>query len=115
MAKKMCTFAKKVEIEIEGKKYNLSLDFGTAVDYQLATGEDIMKGFEKLGKSDIVTLCNLLAVMLKDKETDEPVGIKFVKKINIMESLEFLTEKILETMGMSVMHTDEEKINKEKK
>jgi hypothetical protein len=114
--KKMCTFAKPVEIEIDGKLYDLTLDFGTAVDYQLNTGEDIMKAFEKLAKSDIVALCNLLGVMLKDKKTQEPVGVKFVKRINIMESLDYLTDKVLEVMGMSVLPADEEsKKNKGKK
>lgn len=114
--KKMCTFAKPVEIEIDGKSYDLTLDFGTAVDYQLNTGEDIMKAFEKLAKSDIVALCNLLGVMLKDKKTQEPVGVKFVKRINIMESLDYLTDKVLEVMGMSVLPADEEsKKNKGKK
>lgn len=115
--KKMCTFAKPVEIEIDGKLYDLTLDFGTAVDYQLNTGEDIMKAFEKLAKSDIVALCNLLGVMLKDKKTQEPVGVKFVKRINIMESLDYLTDKVLEVMGMSVLPADEEskKNNKGKK
>ena len=113
--KKMCTFAKPVEIEIDGEKYDLTLDFGTAVDYQLNTGEDIMKAFEKLANSDIIALCNLLAVMLKDKETEEPVGVKFVKRINIMESLDYLTDKVLEVMGMSVMPADEESKKKKGK
>ena len=106
--KKMCTFAKPVEINIDGKDYILTMDFGTAVDYQLNTGKDIMKAFEELADSNIVALCNLLAVMLKDRETEEPVGVKFVKKIDIMESLDYLTDKVLEVMGMSVMPADEE-------
>lgn len=111
--KKICTFAKPVEININGEEYILTMDFGTAVDYQLNTGKDIMKAFEELANSNIVALCNLLAVMLKDKKTEEPVGIKFVKKIDIMGSLDYLTDKVLEVMGLSVMPADE--TDKEKK
>ena len=50
---KMCTFAKPVEIIINGKKYDLTLDFGTAIEYQLETGEDVMKAFDKLAEADL--------------------------------------------------------------
>lgn len=111
--KKMCTFAKPVEVEIEDKTYDLTLDFGTAIDFQLETGEDIMKGFDRLSKSDLMALCQLLSVMLKDKETKEAVGMKFVRQIDILESMDYLTNKVLEAMGMSVLPADEQE--KEKK
>lgn len=105
--KKMCTFAKRVELEIEGKVYALSLDFGTAIDYQLETGEEIMSAFDKLAKGDLMALCNLLAVMVKDKETGKSVGMDFVKQLDILNGIDYLTDKILETMGASVLPADE--------
>lgn len=111
--KRMCTFAKPVDVEINDKVYELSLDFGTAIDFQLETGQDIMKGFDRLAHSDLVALSQLLSVMVKDKETKEPVGMKFVRQIDILESMDYLTDKVLEVMGMSVLPADEEQ--KEKK
>ena len=109
---KMCKFAKPVEIIINGKKYDLTLDFGTAIEYQLETGEDVMKAFDKLAEADLIALCQLLAAMLKDKKTGEPVGMAFVKKIDIMSSLDYLTDKVLEVMGMSTMPMDENQAKK---
>ena len=111
--KKMCTFSKPVEVKIEDKEYNLALDFGAAVDYQLQTGEDIMKAFDKLANTDLLVLCQLLAVMLRDKETNEVVGMELVKKIDMMNSLDYLTDKVLEVMGMSTIPADPKQ--KEKK
>ena len=105
--KKMCTFAKRVELEIEGKAYALSLDFGTAIDYQLETGEEIMSAFDKLANGDLMALCNLLAVMVKDKETGKSVGMDFVKQLDVLNGIDYLTDKILETMGASVLPANE--------
>lgn len=105
-------FRKPIKVEIENKEYDFILDFESAIVFQDLYGKSIFLGIDKITKEqDIRALSCLIASCLKDEKGC--VGMKFVKKIDLMEGLPFFTEKLGELMENSIPHSDNEDKKKE--
>lgn len=86
---------KVIPMEIEGKEFEFILDFESAIEFQTNYGKSIFVGLSKLSEEqDLVALACLIASCLKDKETGKPVGMDYVKKLDLMNGLEFFMDKL---------------------
>ena len=103
---------KVVAVEVEGRKMGLVLDFESAIAYEEATGESIFKGIAKIDQGiDIKTYFYLISATLRN-EKDELVGQDYVKKMNLLASIDMFIEKIDELMNNSVPEAKEEDLKK---
>lgn len=103
---------KLIEVELDGRKLSMVLDFESAITYQENTGESIFKGVERIGNDlDAIVFANLLAAVLKDEEGNS-VGLDFVKKLNLMEAIGILTEKMGELIDNALPVADPKKNKK---
>lgn len=94
---------KVIPMEIEGKDYEFILDFESAIEFQEAYGKSIFVGLSKLSEEqDLMALACLIASCLKDKETGKPVGMNYVKKLDLMSSLELFMENITGLVDNSI-------------
>lgn len=88
---------KVIEIEIDNKKYEMALDFESAIEFQELYGKSIIEGVNAItSKQDIKAMSYLIAACLKDN--GKCVGINFVKKLDFMTYLTLFTEKLSELM-----------------
>ena len=93
---------KVIPMEIEGKKYEFVLDFESAIEFQGAYGKSIFVGLSKLSEEqDLVALACLIASCLKG-EKGKPVGMEFVKKMDLMGGLELFMDKLTALVDNSV-------------
>lgn len=98
---------KTIEVEINDKKMNMVLDFESAIVYQEKMNESIFVGVQRIGKEmDIIALAYLIASTLRDEE-DKLVGVDFVKKLDLVSSLDFFMGKLGELMDNSVPEAKE--------
>ena len=106
---------KPIKIELEGKEYDFILDFESAIEFQDAYGKSIFIGIEKItSEQDVKALSCLIASCLK--HNDKPVGMGFVKGLDLMNGLPFFMEKITDLMNNSLpVEEDTEKQTKKKK
>lgn len=103
---------KVVEIELCGKKMNMILDFESAIYYQENTKESIFKGVSRIGKDmDVIAFAYLIASTLRDEE-DKIVGIDFVKKLDLMSSVDLFMDKLGDLMENSLPVNDPKKKKK---
>ena len=100
---------KVVPMEIEGRKYEFILDFESALEFQSNYGKSIFVGLSKISEEqDIVALACLIGACCKD-ENGKPVGLDYVKKLDLMSGLEFFMDKITALVDNSLPKEDENK------
>lgn len=105
---------KTIEVEINDRKMSMVLDFESAIYYQENMNESIFVGVQRIGKEmDIIALVNLIASTLRDEE-DKLVGLDFVKKLDLIEAVDFFMGKIGELMDNSVPEAKEKNPKKKK-
>lgn len=103
---------KEIPIEINEKEYNFILDFESAIEFQMNYGKSIFVGLSKLSEEqDLLALAVLIASCLKG-EDGKPVGMDFVKKLDLMSSMELFMDKLTALVDNSV--PKEEKPTKKK-
>ena len=107
---------KVIKIELNGQEMGMVLDFESAITYQELTGESILKGVQRISKEmDIKALCCLMASVLRDKN-DNLVGIDFIKKLDMMNGMNFFMDNIMQLMENAMPKDDDKKkINQVKK
>lgn len=97
---------KPIKMEIEGKEYDFILDFESAIEFQDLYGKAIFVGIDKITREqDLKALGCLIASCLK--YNDKPVGMKFVKKIDLMNGLPFFMEQVGKLMENSLPAEDD--------
>lgn len=93
---------KVVPMEIEGKNYELILDFESAIEFQESYGKSIFVGLSKLSEEqDLFALACLVASCLKG-ENGKPVGMDFVKRMDLMAGLELFMDKLTDLVDNSI-------------
>lgn len=93
---------KVIPMEINEKKYEFILDFESAIEFQSSYGKSIFVGLSKLSEDqDLIALACLVGACLKD-ENGKPVGMDFVKKLDLMDGLNVFMDKISELMDNSI-------------
>ena len=99
---------KPIKVEIEGKEYEMVLDFASAIEFQWIYGKSIFVGLDEVAKSqDLYALAILIATTVKDSK-NKCVGMDFVKKLDLVSSLEYFTIKLGELMSNSLPVNDDE-------
>lgn len=92
---------KPIKVELCDREMTMVLDFESAISYQEAMKESIFKGIQRISADqDLMAFAYLLSCVLRD-ENDSPVGIDFIKKLDLTNSLEFFMEKLGELMENS--------------
>ena len=93
---------KEIKLEINNQPMVMVLDFQSAIFYQENMKESIFVGVQRISKQmDVMALAYLIASTLRN-ENDELVGIDFVKKLDLINSLDFFMDKLGELMDNSV-------------
>lgn len=100
---------KVIKMELEGKEYDFILDFETAMDFQELYGKSIFIGLQNLSdEQDLLALGCLLASALKDQRTGKAVGMDFVKKLDLLSSLETVMGNLGELVENSIPVEEDE-------
>ena len=103
---------KVIEVEINDKKMAMVLDFESAIFYQENMKESIFVGVQRIGKEmDVIAFAYLISSTLRD-ENDDLVGMDFVKKLDLVGSLDFFMTKLGELMDNSVPEAKEKSSKK---
>lgn len=98
---------KVIKVEIEGKEYDFILDFESAIEFQGAYKKSIFIGLSKISEEqDLLALACLIASCLKN-EKGRPVGMEFVKKLDLMSTVEYFMNKLSELVDNSLPIEDE--------
>ncbi|EOU2097092.1 hypothetical protein C0L75_02920 [Clostridium perfringens] len=98
---------KVIPMELDGKKYEFILDFESALEFQNDYGKSIFVGLSKISEEkDVKALVCLIAACCKN-EKGKPVGLDFVKKIDLMSGLEYFMDKITALVDNSLPKKDE--------
>ena len=101
-----------IEVTIDEVIYDLVLDFGSAIDFEDMYGKSIFEGIRRISnEQNIKALACLIACCLR--EEDEPVGMDFVREMDLMANLDLFIEKLGDLMTNSIQEeTDEKEIKK---
>lgn len=98
---------KVIKIELDGKEYDFILDFESAIEFQGLYKKSIFIGLSKISEEqDLMALACLIASCLKN-EKGKPVGIDFVKKLDLMSTVEYFMNKLSELVDNSLPVEDE--------
>lgn len=98
---------KVIKVELDGKEYDFILDFESAIEFQGAYKKSIFIGLSKISEEqDLLALACLIASCLKN-EKGKSVGIDFVKKMDLMSTVEYFMNKISELVDNSLPVEDE--------
>lgn len=90
-----------VDVVIEDKKYIMSLNFGSAIEFQKLSKKSIFEGIEVISnKQDLTIMTYLIASCLKN-EKGKSVGIKFVEQLDLMTYLPILMEALGKLMQVN--------------
>lgn len=93
---------KEIPMEINGEKYSFVLDFESAIEFQSTYGKSIFVGLSKLSEEqDLLAMASLIASCLKDK-SGKPVGMEFVKGLDLMSGIETFMDKLTELVDNSI-------------
>lgn len=105
---------KEIKINLNDENFSMVLDFESAILYQELSGESIFVGVERIGKEmDIKCFAYLIASTLRTEE-GKLVGMDFVKKLDLVFSMEFFMNKLGELLENSLPANDEADIKKKK-
>lgn len=89
---------KVIEVEIDGRKYEMALDFESAIEFQELYGKSVIEGVNEITTNqDIKAMACLIASCLK--YNGRCVGMEFVKGLDLMTYLTLFTEKLAELMA----------------
>ena len=103
---------KVIEVVIDDKKYEMALDFESAIEFQELYGKSVIDGVNEITtKQDIKAMACLIASCLK--HNGRCVGMDFVRGLDLMKYLTLFTEKLAELM-MNSFGESEETDNKKK-
>lgn len=98
---------KVIKIELDGKEYDFILDFESAIEFQGLYKKSIFIGLSKISEEqDLMALACLIASCLKN-EKGKPVGMDFVKKLDLMSTVEYFMNKLSELVDNSLPVEDE--------
>lgn len=98
---------KVIKVELNEKEYDFILDFESAIEFQGAYKKSIFIGLSKISEEqDLLALACLIASCLKN-EKGKPVGMEFVKKMDLMSTVEYFMGKISELVDNSLPVEDE--------
>ena len=98
---------KVIKIELDGKEYDFILDFESAIEFQGLYKKSIFIGLSKISEEqDLLALACLIASCLKN-EKGKAVGMDFVKKLDLMSTVEYFMNKLSELVDNSLPVEDE--------
>lgn len=98
---------KVIKVELNEKEYDFILDFESAIEFQGVYKKSIFIGLSKISEEqDLLALACLIASCLKN-EKGKPVGMEFVKKMDLMSTVEYFMGKISELVDNSLPVEDE--------
>lgn len=102
---------KVIEIKINEEKYEMILDFESAIEFEDLYGKSIFEGIKKVStEQNIKALACLIASCVK--KDGECVGMDFVKGMDLMTNLEFFISKLGELMENALDTDSEENVQK---
>lgn len=102
---------KPIVIKIGKEKYEMILDFESAIEFEDLYGKSIFEGIRKIStEQNIKALACLIASCVKKDETC--VGMDFVKGMDLMSNLEFFIDKLGDLMDNSLDTDSEENVQK---
>lgn len=102
---------KVIEIKINKEKYEMILDFESAIEFEDLYGKSIVEGIKKIStEQNIKALACLMASCIK--KDGKCVGIDFVKNMDLMSNLEFFIGKLGELMENALDTDSEENVQK---
>ncbi|MGL5718295.1 MAG: hypothetical protein ACRCX2_35150 [Paraclostridium sp.] len=102
---------KVIIVEHLGEKFEMILDFESAIEFEDLYGKSIFEGIKKIStEQNIKALACLLASCLK--KNGKCVGMDFVKGMDLMANLEFFMTKLGELMDNSLDTDSEENVQK---
>jgi len=97
-----------IELEVQGKKYEMILDFESAIEFEAKRGYSIFTGVNKVTQAKSMTdLAYLIACITRD-DTGKMVGLDFVKNMDIISNMAYLTEMLTELVTKSLPEATEE-------
>lgn len=103
---------KVIKVNINEKEYDFILDFESAIEFQGLYKKSIFVGLSKISEEqDLLALACLIASCLKNEKC-KPVGMDFVKKLDLMNTVQEFMDKIAELVDNSL--PTEEEPNKKK-
>lgn len=102
---------KPIVIKMGKEKYEMILDFESAIEFEDLYGKSIFEGIRKIStEQNIKALACLIASCVKKDETC--VGMDFVKGMDLMSNLEFFIDKLGDLMDNSLDTDSEENVQK---
>ena len=108
---------KPIKMILGEKEYEFILDFESAMEFQDLYGKSIFLGIDKITREqDLKALGCLIASCLKIN--GKPVGMNYVKQIDLMTGLPYFMEQITALMENSLPsedNVDNQKKTKKKK
>lgn len=105
---------KPINLEINGKEYEMLLDFESAIAFEDLYGKSIFFGINNIIENqDLKALGCLIGCCVK--ENGVPVGMEILKGMDVLEGITFFTEKITELMSNSLPEEDDNSKKSQKK
>ena len=102
---------KVIDLKIGKEKYEMILDFESAIEFEDLYGKSIFEGIKKIStEQNIKALACLIASCVKKDGTC--VGMDFVKGMDLMSNLEFFIGKLGDLMDNSLDTDSEENVQK---
>ncbi len=97
-----------VELTINDKEYIATLDNYTILHFQMTTKKGFLDAISDLQGGDITIVSQLLASLIRDKETGKIVGLDFINQFDFMEVLEHLSPVIGELVDNNLPEAKDE-------
>lgn len=102
---------KVIELKINEEKYEMILDFESAIEFEDLYGKSIFEGIKKIStQQNIKALACLLASCIK--KDGKCIGMDFVKNMDLITNLEFFLGKLGELMDNALDADSEENVQK---
>lgn len=102
---------KVIDIKIGKEKYEMILDFESAIEFEDLYGKSIFEGIKKIStEQNVKALACLIASCVK--KDGKCVGMEFVKGMDLMSNLEFFIGKLGDLMDNSLDTDSEENVQK---
>lgn len=102
---------KVIDIKIGKEKYEMILDFESAIEFEDLYGKSIFEGIKKIStEQNVKALACLIASCVK--KDGKCVGMEFVKSMDLMSNLEFFIGKLGDLMDNSLDTDSEENVQK---
>jgi len=106
---------KTVKVNLQGKEYDMIMDFAAAIEFQDLFGISIYKAIDMILKElDIKALAYMIATCVKD-ENNQSIGLEKVKELGVLENVYFFVQKISELVDNSLPKAQKELIANQNK